>query len=119
MADLVTELKGFADKVAGAVKDLATIDVVTLTGEIKLEILGTGSDVKIDPTALFEKLQGKVDGSLSVVALTHVEIDMDVTNFGSATPSDALFSLHQQSVKNAIEARAAVLDMIKGLIKSL
>ena len=117
MADLSTEFKGFLDKVADKIKDLVTIDVVTLTGELNLDVTPAGGASKIDPTELFKNLEATPGGKLSVVALTHVEIDMDVTNFGSSAPSTALLTLHQESVKNAVEARKAVIEMIEGLLK--
>ncbi|MEW5980149.1 MAG: hypothetical protein AB1898_30510 [Acidobacteriota bacterium] len=97
------------------VKDLTTIDVLTLTGEIKVTN-AEGQIASINPDELFKSIQGTVVPNLGVVALTHVEFDLDSVNFVVAEAPQSALKLHTDSVKAAIDARVAVVELLKGLI---
>ena len=111
---LSDQLKDFGNAIGAALTDLTTIDVATYTGSVTLDVVPEVSS--LDATTIFNKLKGAAGGKLKLVALTHVEIDMDATNVVAEDADAKLFALHADAVKAALDARAAVVSLVKGLL---
>ena len=103
------------DDLGDAIKDLSTLDVVTLSGELNVGIAENG--VLMD-WSRFMSQQGNAQGNVTLIAATKIEIDADATNFITSTQPanfDALMKVHNASVQSAIESRRAVVELIKSL----
>lgn len=106
------------------IKDLITLDVVTVTGEIHIGVTGdtTGSDPDgpsaIDFDALFKGIDKKLttDSKMRVIAATRINIDKDTYNFAAEGLSDSdkeLAALHFQSVDMAAKSRAEIVARVR------
>lgn len=104
------------------IKDLVTLDVVTVTGSMKVKVTDkehrSTHDVKpksvIDFDELFTRIEGEVDGKarLSIVAATRINIDKDTYNFVANDLGEVgkeLAELHFKSVDMASKARAEIV----------
>lgn len=115
MADLSTTFKNIKD----GVTDLTSLDVVTLTGQIKVQ---TDSTNKVDLGKIYEELSkqaAKTDSDIAVVAFTHVSLDRDAVQFvqsGLSEEEKALVGSHVQMVTAAQEARLAMIRTFKDLV---
>lgn len=106
------------NKFWGAIKtffeDLATLDVVTMTGEIKLEI---------DDVTGFENIVAKLKEKGSTVhtlAVSHHEIDYDAAIFVKENLSESekeLLEMHVETVKAAQEMRNKVVELAMNALK--
>lgn len=108
------------------IKDLVTLDVITVTGTLKVKkdvISGDVSDNSnpdgqvIDFETLFSRNKGKlvIDADMEVVAATHIEIDRDTFTYVKQTPSDTdkeLLKMHMDSVNAASAARADIIARV-------
>jgi len=99
------------------IKDIVTLDVVTLTGEITIDA-ALDDNQKIDLQELYKAIEkgASVQGKLDIVAFTHVDLDADAVNFvkRDLTPEQkGLLMAHGESVKAAQETRAGVVAMIR------
>jgi hypothetical protein len=104
-------------KVADIVTDLMSLDVMTVTGTIKLDIATAGS--RLDPTILYKALETKVQSGddVRILALSHKDPDCDTVVFVQANLSEAetkLLEAHREIFKAADQAR---LDFLNLLIK--
>ena len=96
--------------------DLLTLDVITMTGEVKLE----SADIS-DFDSVFTKLKNSAS-DLQVVAQSHHEIDYDAMLFIKKELSEdqkEMLKLHQETVKSAQEMRAKVVEVAANAIKTL
>lgn len=101
-------------KIAAFINDTVTLDVITLTGTIKLV---AKEDVEKDQTFkwddIFKKVaeQLKADSSteVSIVAYTHAEWDQDSVNYVAQGADVKLVEAHGKTVAAAHEARMNVL----------
>ena len=88
-------------------KDLATLDVVTMTGNFNLEVTQISG---------FKDILGAIEGqsdTLKPVAVSHHEIDYDSALFVKDNLSDSekeLLTIHLESVKAAHEMRDKIVD---------
>jgi hypothetical protein len=103
-------------KLGDTVADLMSLDVMTVTGTIKLDIAASGS--RLDPTALFNALEAKVQSGddVRILALSHKDADSDTVVFVQSNLSEAetkLLEAHREIFKAAEQAR---LDFLKLLI---
>lgn len=115
----------------GFLKDLLTLDVLTVTGEINvdrtqtqeapenvgLEKVDDEDYLVFDFDTLIKRQKGKVKlkSSLRVIAASHVEIDYDTLHFIAADLSpeeDELVKMHLDTVSTSMEARAAVIGRL-------
>ena len=119
--DSLTTFEGAFKGVADAIKDIATLDVMTLSGTINLTVPGGGANQGIDPTAFFERLKTEaVSGTtIQVVAFTHKEADSDSVVYVRSDADSKLVSAHQEMVKAAEQARLDFLKFLGGLFKLL
>jgi len=96
--------------------DLATLDVVTMTGNLKLEV----KQIKG-----FQDILGAIEGqseTLWPVAVSHHEIDYDAALFVKDNLSDSekdLLKTHLETVKAAHDMRDKVVDMAIKALKLL
>lgn len=113
-----TQLKNIARNVRNTVKDLATLDVTTISADIELKFFTTEGKTIDNPTKVFENLQSAIaDGSTGhVVGHTHIEVDFDSVNIigKNATPDEA--AAHAKAVVAAQDARLGVFKLVKELI---
>jgi hypothetical protein len=104
------------DLVTKFVEDVATLDVLTLSGTIALKpdaaADSTGDSVKeLNWDSYFKNVVEKVktpddDSKIEIVAYTHTEFDADSVNFyRSAAGEDSLRELHLKTVESATKAR--------------
>ena len=106
------------NKFWGAIKtffeDLATLDVVTMTGDIKL---------KIEDVTGFEDILDKLQNNGSNVhalAVSHHEIDYDAAIFVKENLSESekeLLDMHVETVKAAQEMRNKVVELAMNALK--
>jgi Holliday junction resolvase-like predicted endonuclease len=98
-----------------AATDLATVEVTTLTGEVKHVL---GADNKgIDLSKAMERLNS---GEIELVAHTNIKFDQDTLVFVSNKSNDEhrkLYQLHKDSVVAAQEARNAFLHFLNEFIR--
>ncbi len=106
------------------VKDLVTLDVVTVTGSMKITVkdktkrsAGNQDQMPesvIDFDELFTKIDGSVSGKaeLSIVAATRINLDKDTYNFVANDLGEVgkeLAELHFKSVDMASKSRAEIV----------
>ena len=128
-----------SERIGRFVEDVASLDVITLTGKIEL----VANPAKIDPPqgaqgkklsfswdGLFDKVVAGLDpanaNKLTVLAYTHAEFDSDAVIFvqeGLSPENRELLSTHHAAVeaaqKSRIEAVRVVTDLLGGLVKPI
>lgn len=108
------------------IEDMATLDVVTLTGNLTVNVNDLqGSDAEgrkaLKFSGLMQQLEGNImkkDSKVSALAATHVSIDKDTVTFvkEKLSPEEAVYlDFHNETVKAAGIARAAMADGIAKL----
>ncbi len=110
------------------IEDMATLDVVTLTGDLTIKINdlqteggadGSGKPVKF--AGIMQQLEGNIlkkDSKITALAATHVSIDKDTVTFvkEKLSPEESVYlDFHNETVKAAGIARAAMADGIAKL----
>lgn len=120
-----TKLKGgFSRLLSGIgekISDAASLEVATFSGNFVYkgsDIIKNGVD-KVEIANVLKQLTitGNVD--LQLVAYTNVKIDSDISTIVKDDLSEAdreLLALHKDMLQTSKESRAAVIDMVKGLI---
>ncbi|MCH6259317.1 hypothetical protein MLD52_22375 [Puniceicoccaceae bacterium K14] len=102
-------------KIKDGFKDIATLDIATVTGEIKL----TNAANKTTWESLVTEASNTIRSSdLTVVAFTHSQWDCDSVNFVKDDLSPAqqeLLKSHQNMVTAAHETRRKAVEMLKGI----
>ena len=102
--------------IKSAAVDLSSLEVVTLTGDMRT-VIENGS-VK-DLSTLQQNIN---KGEIQVVATTRIDFDADTTNFVAREDfegKDALLELHEKSKSAALESRQAALDFVFNMVKNL
>lgn len=126
------------------IEDVATLDVVTLTGTLDLKVLTENRKkaaadeadagkkeaaektaagmAALDPTALFDSLVAEVDtGQLQLVALTRKSLDMDalvIVRSGLDDDGKKLVEAHHQMFAAAEAARLEFLKFLGSVARS-
>ena len=109
------------------ISDLVTLDVITITGQLKVKkdvTSGNANDDSLDGrqiidfNTLFSRSDGKleIDGDMRVVAATHIEIDKDTFTFVADNLSEndrELLHMHVDAVNAASTARAEIIARLK------
>lgn len=105
------------DAFVKAVEDLTTVDVTTLQGNVLLELSSNG---KFNPSEFFEKIQAQIKpgGEVTLVAHTHVEFDLDCVMLAQPNADSKLMDAHHKAVQAALDARQAVLRLVKEIVMS-
>ncbi|WP_116127944.1 hypothetical protein [Lewinella sp. IMCC34183] len=95
------------------IKDLLTLDVVTLTGNVDLAVTGANGE-RLRLGRLYNRIEEMYmaeDSQVRVLAITHVELDKDSVTYikeGLSTQDEKLLTYHLETVRAASEARAAM-----------
>lgn len=93
-------------------KDLSSIEVTTLSGDVKQIFNGEKIDLK---NAISELKGGTASGKIEIVAHTHVAFDQDTVLFVSdkaQSKHSDLYELHKEAVASAQEARRSFITFI-------
>lgn len=104
------------DDVREGIKDLTSLEVITLTGDVKSKI---DDDGKIKWGDLVNEAKNPA-GTVELVAATHVKIDSDTVQFVTDTPHgnlEQLLQVHDAAVESAQINRQAVIELVKGIVK--
>ncbi len=124
MADIDKE--SIKSRIGSFFNDVATLDVLTLTGDITLVNAnatdGTSGEFQWDDLfkKVAEKMKASDDSKLSVVAYTHSEWDLDTVNFVTSELTDGtkdLLEAHNSAVKAAQLSRFEAMRTMAGLIR--
>lgn len=116
--------KTLRTRIASFVNDVATLDVLTLSGRIDLVADQYDPAKKtFDWDTLFANVAAKMkagdDSKLTVVAYTHAEWDMDSVNFVRQELSEgdrALLTAHHAAVEAAQKSRFAAVKAVAELL---
>ncbi|GAB4324791.1 MAG: hypothetical protein Kow00127_17470 [Bacteroidales bacterium] len=115
-------IQNLANKVGDAIQDLASLEVTTYAGEFRFDL----SEIKDDDSDIFriknlmQTARAQLNASIRLVAYSRFEIDADASNIVSESMSEEdriLLEAHKEMVKAAQEARRAMFDFAKNLIK--
>ncbi|HDZ26270.1 hypothetical protein LCGC14_0910960 [marine sediment metagenome] len=108
------EWSDILNSVKNGIEDLATLEVLTLTGDVTTSIIAGD---KVAWAELLEKVQAG-SGEIRLVAATKMMIDSDVIQFVAGTASDQpnLLRLHDAAVQTAQENRRAVIDFVRTVL---
>lgn len=115
-------LKELASKVGDAIKDLASVEVTTYSGDFTLDI----SDVKEEGEdafkikSLIKSMPAGVQAKLNLVAYSRFEIDADASNIVKHNLTEEekmLIEVHKEMVLAAQESRRAMFNFAKDLVK--
>lgn len=122
MSEKIKEgLNKLKEKVAGVVEDLASLEVTTYSGEFTVSVANikeVGDDVFKIKSLLKDNLV-TLNSKLSLVAYTRFEIDADSSNIVSNNLNNnnkMLLEAHNEMVKAGLEARKAMIQLVKDLI---
>ncbi len=123
MADeLNEELKkiktGIASKLKNAVLDFTTLEVTTLTGEVK-HIMDGNSKKFLSTENILKKIKTTAEGEVDLIAHTQIHFDHDTINFvkaGMKKSEKELFLLHQDAIRSANEGRNGFLGLLQKII---
>jgi hypothetical protein len=113
MSELTSKIKA---AVTSAVKDLASLEVATLTNP-ESNPINLSDDVKIGD--VFTQIKGNLKGA-DLVAYSHFSIDGDSTNY--ITRNKELTSLiedHEKLVESSRETRKAFFDTIYKAVENM
>ncbi len=115
-----------AARITEFVADVVTLDVITLTGDIKLvnkTVTYDEAKKKLNWNDLFRKvaegMQPDSANKLEVVAYTHAEWDLDSVNFVKKDLSDSekdLIAAHHSAVEAAQKSRFEAVRIIGDLL---
>lgn len=109
------------DQIGDAIKDLATLDVVTLSGQLDQTIADKNGVLK-DWSAYMGGGAGAAAGKIQLIAATKIEIDADTTNFVTSTQPenlDDLLKIHKDAVAASMESRRAAIEFVKGMAQAV
>lgn len=112
---LKTALENALATLDKAAKDLSSVEVTTLTGDVK-QIFN--DDREIDLKNVINKLGtgGAVSGKIEVVAHTRIDFDQDTISFISEKAKNKhsdLYELHKEAIASSQEARQNFLRFIR------
>jgi len=122
--DLTKKLDEIATNLASSLKkgvvDFTTLEVTTLTGEVKSILTKTGNKKEIIKMSdIVNKIKTDTGGEIDLVAHTEIHFDHDTINFVKANMNDSdkiLYQLHQASIRSANEGRNGFLGLLQKII---
>lgn len=114
MGHLKNALEKALESLEKAAKDLSSIEVTTLTGDIKQTFDEHG---EIDLKKALNDLNagGSTSGKIEVVAHTHIDFDQDAIMFVSKDATNKhheLYELHKEAIASSQAARQSFLRFI-------
>lgn len=95
------------DKLKDAIKDMASLEVLTFTGNVSATITDGNA---IDWENMIEK--AKTGGEVQLVAATKIEFDRDTKLFIASGVEAEILAAHEQAVANATTVRQSFLKMV-------
>lgn len=106
------------DWLEGVIKDITTLDVVTFSGTLTVEP-ATEGEFKV--SELYDKLRGSIgdESKLKLIALTHIDLDFDVTTFMAnklSSDEKELITYHVSTVEASQNARSSVVELALDVI---
>ncbi len=115
-------LRDLANKIGDQIKDLASLEVTTYSGDFKLGIaeMKEENEDAFKIKSLLESKPATINSELKLVAYSRFEIDSDASNIVSDTLTEddkVLVEVHKEMVTAAQEARKAMFEFAKSLIK--
>lgn len=114
-------------KITDFIEDTATLDVLTLTGNIDL-VIKEGApkegESEFQWDAIFKKIAAQLKAdeqttAVSVLAYTHAEWDQDSVNFVAEEADASLVTAHNDAVKAAHEARLNAIKSVADAVDKL
>ena len=110
------------NKLKEMIQDVTTLEVVTLSGNITI------ADLQVDPdkTVNFQRIMDEINGNpttasnVKLVAATKFDFDKDVQQFvkeNMTREEKELFGIHLETIKNAQEARAAIMESLLNIFR--
>ena len=116
-----------ADSARTLLKDVTSLDVLTLSGAFKVAVAGNQIDFNKTYAELAKATQpgtgpraAAATVAAEVVAFTHIDLDKDVTQFVKSNLTDAektVLESHREMVWASLEARSAFLRMVAEIVK--
>ena len=102
----------------GVIEDITTLDVVTFSGTLTVDP-GTEGEFKV--SELYDKLKGSIgdESKLKLIALTHIDLDFDVTTFMAnnlSSDEKELITYHVSTVEASQNARSSVVELALDVI---
>jgi hypothetical protein len=116
MGNLRNALQTAFDKVAAEINDLSTIEVTTLTGDIRHVFNGEKIDLK---AAITQLKSGSAEGSIEVIAHTQIDFDLDSVTYinkNTVQGNRDLLDIHNEAVATSQAARQSFLRFIKDFL---
>lgn len=111
----------FWSNVKDAITDIATLEVLTFTGEISASIKaqdGQNGQVKGDILDWESLLTtAKAEGDVQLVAATKVSFDQDTRQFVATGAPQVLVDAHHSAVANATKVRQGMIDLLVEKVK--
>jgi hypothetical protein len=106
------------ERIRNVGRDIVSIDVVTLTG--RLTITAATDESGLNLQELYKELQkATLEGTLEVVAFTHIDLDRDAVNYvksGLSESEKPIIDAHGAMVDTAQKARQAFLQLAKEFV---
>lgn len=102
------------EKIKEFVGDVSKLQVTTLTGNLKLDVILADDEGNIQFKSILKNLKGSENkpSSIEIVATTEVDFDKDVVQYVQKGTESALLDLHNKTVVSSQEARAAFVKAI-------
>lgn len=119
MAAEKSVLEQALENLANGIKDLTSIEVITLSGKVEWTTDADADALKattLDWDALLN--HAKTDGSVKLVAATRVDADYDVVNFQAESASPELLKLHADTLRTSREGREAIMRLFVDTLRS-
>lgn len=110
---LKAALERALDSLDEAAKDLSSIEVTTLSGDVKQIFNGDKIDLK---KAISDLSEGTTSGKIELVAHTRIDFDQDTVLFVSdkaKAKHSELYTLHKEAIQSSQIARQNFLNFIQ------
>jgi len=110
-----TGVKGIWQKIEEKGHDLMTIDVTTFSAPSVTLEFESGKEFKLEK--MFDQIQAKMKqgSSLTLVAHTHIDFDLDAVMIAKEDPPAGLMEAHNKAVQTAVEARQSFVKALKDM----
>lgn len=115
MGKLKNALEDALKTLEGAAKDLSSIEVTTLTGDIK-QVFNEDGNIDLKKALNDLNAGGSTSGKIEVVAHTRIDFDQDAIMFvskDSRNRNHELYELHKEAIASSQAARQSFLRFIR------
>lgn len=110
------KIEDLASRLADSIKDASSLEVLTFTGELSAALKADKKGIDWD-SLIGKATAGDSAGRVSLVAGTWINADGDRREFRAEGASAELQQLHGEAVKSSLEARAAIVGTVLGLVR--